>query len=81
LLDDIVQVFHLSQPRSARQLAILLHLRRDFRIAAFLSTVMVRGFTVCGCAKALRKNRFAASASRLAEGRKSMVWPRLFFGW
>jgi hypothetical protein len=38
---------------------------------------MVRGFTVCGCANALRKNRFAASASRLAESRKSMVWPRL----
>ncbi len=27
---------------------------------------MVRGFTVCGCPNALRKKRFAASASRLA---------------
>jgi glutathione S-transferase len=33
---------------------------------------MVRGFTVCGCPSALRKNRLAASASRLAESRKSL---------
>ena len=33
---------------------------------------MVLGFTVCGCANALRKNRFAASASRLADNRKSI---------
>src|SRR3954451_13835106 len=38
---------------------------------------MVRGLTVCGCAKALRKNRLDAEASRLAESRKSIVWPRL----
>src|SRR3954471_16691251 len=38
---------------------------------------MVRGLTVCGWANALRKNRFAASASRLAESKKSIVWPRL----
>src|SRR6202161_4286861 len=38
---------------------------------------MVRGFTVWGCANALRKNRFAAAASRLAESRKSIVWPWL----
>jgi hypothetical protein len=31
---------------------------------------MVRGFTVCGCANVLRKNRFAASASRLADNGK-----------
>ena len=45
--------------------------------AGFLSTVMVRGFTVCGCPSALRKNRFAAAASRLAESRTSIVSPRL----
>ena len=45
--------------------------------AGFLSTVMVRGLTVCGCPSALRKKRFAAAASRLAESRKSIVWPRL----
>jgi hypothetical protein len=28
-----------------------------------LSTVMVRGFTVCGCPKALRKKRFAVSTA------------------
>jgi hypothetical protein len=38
-----------------------------------LSTMMVRGFTVCGCPSALRKNRLAASASRLAESRKSIT--------
>src|SRR6201747_2231201 len=48
-----------------------------FGYAAFLSTVMVRGFTVYGCTNALRKNRFAASASRLADSRKAIVWPRL----
>jgi hypothetical protein len=31
--------------------------------------VIVRGFTVWGRARALRKNRFAAAASRLAEAR------------
>jgi hypothetical protein len=31
-----------------------------------LSTVSVRGLTVCGCASALRKNRFAAAVSRRA---------------
>ena len=36
LLDDIVQVFHLSQSRSAPQLAILLHLCRGFRIGGIL---------------------------------------------
>ena len=45
--------------------------------AGFLSTVIVRGSTVCGCPSALRKNRSAASASRSAESRKSMAWPRL----
>jgi len=47
------------------------------REAAFLSTVIVRGLTVCGCASALRKNRLAAAAARRADSRQSMVWPRL----
>jgi hypothetical protein len=38
---------------------------------------MVRGLAVCGCPSALRKNRLAASASRLAESRKSIVRPPL----
>src|SRR3954470_5883632 len=46
-------------------------------LAAFLSTVRVRGLTVFGRASALRKKRLAAAASRLALSRKSMVWPRL----
>jgi hypothetical protein len=41
-----------------------------FEYPAFLATVMVRGFTVWGGANALQKNRFAASASRLADSRK-----------
>jgi hypothetical protein len=45
--------------------------------AAFLSTVIVRGFTVGGWPNALRKKRLADSASRLAESRKSIVWPWL----
>ena len=45
--------------------------------AGFLSTVMVRGFAMCGCPSTLRKKRLAAAASRLAESRKSIVWPRL----
>src|SRR5215213_1136431 len=36
LLDDVVQVFHLSQSRSAPQLASLLHLRRGFWIGRIL---------------------------------------------
>jgi transposase len=43
-----------------------------------LSTVSVRGLTVCGCASALRKNRFAATVSRRAANRKSIVCPRLW---
>ena len=42
--------------------------------------MMVRGLAVCGCPSALRKNHLAASASRLAERRKSIVWPRLTLG-
>ena len=38
---------------------------------------MVRGLTVFGRARALRKKRLAAAASRRALSRKSMVWPRL----
>jgi len=38
---------------------------------------MVRGLTVFGWASALRKNRLTAAASRRADNRKSMVWPRL----
>jgi hypothetical protein len=34
---------------------------------------MVRGFAVCGCPSALRKKRFAAALSRLAESRKSTL--------
>ncbi len=47
------------------------------REAAFLSTVMVRGLTVCGWASALRKKRLVDAASRCADSKKSMVWPRL----
>ncbi len=52
-------------------------MERQRREAAFLSTVMVRGLTVCGWASALRKNRLATAASHRADSRKSMVWPRL----
>jgi hypothetical protein len=45
--------------------------RRRFRIGRIL-VHGDGGFTVCGCANALRKHRFAASASRLGESRRSM---------
>ena len=77
LLDDVVQVFALPQPGEAPQIARPLQLCHRFWIGWFLSTVMVRGVTACGCASALRKNRLAATASRRAESRKSMVWPTL----
>ena len=43
--------------------------------ARFLSTLMTRGGRLPGRAKALRKKRFAAAASRLEVRRKSMVCP------
>src|SRR5215213_7594424 len=39
--------------------------------AAFVSTVIVRGLTVCGCFKALRKNRRAGS--RIPLGREQEI--------
>jgi hypothetical protein len=48
-----------------------------FGYDGFLSMVIVRGFTVCGWASALRKKRFASAVSRQAESRKSIVWPHL----
>jgi len=94
LLNDVVQVFALPQPREAPQVTSPLHVGHctwaemakvssakpmecHRREAAFLSTVIVRGLTVCGWASALRKKRLADTASRRADSRKSMVWPRL----
>ena len=73
LLDDVVQIFHLSQSRPTPQLTISLYRGSRFRIGRIL--VHSDGARV-HCVR-LRKNRFAASASRLAESRKSIVWPRL----
>ena len=42
-----------------------------------MSTVSVRGLTVCGCASALRKNRFAAAGAPCSQLGKSIVCPRL----
>ena len=94
LLNDVVQVFALPQPREAPQVTSPLHVGHctwaemakvssakpmecHRREAAFLSTVMVRGLTVCGWASALRKKRLVDAASRCADSKKSMVWPRL----
>ena len=67
----------LPQPRSAPELAVFLHLRDG----PWIGRVLVHGDGArvhrVRLRKALRKNRFAASASRRAPDRKSIVWPRL----
>ena len=77
LLDDVVEIFALPHASSAPEFAVSLHVYDCPWISGVLVDREGARFTTCGCTSALRKNRFAATASRRADNKKSIVCPRL----
>jgi hypothetical protein len=75
LFNDVVEVFALSQPHSARQQAFAFQRPYRGRISWILIDIDDPGIGLPDERNTLRKNRLAAAASRLAVSRKSIVCP------
>jgi len=78
VLHNVIEMFALPQTATSSDGAILFQVLNGRWICAVLIDVDHPGRRLPGCAKALRKKRFAAAASRLEVRRKSMVclWNR-----
>jgi hypothetical protein len=75
LLDDVVQVFALTEANPTRQNPFVLQCFDGRGISPVLIHVYdTRRWFFCA-ANTLWKKRLAASVSRFAVSRKSMVWP------
>jgi hypothetical protein len=75
LFHYVIEVLTLPQANTPRKHTFGFQRATAAGYAGFLSTFMTRGTGLPRAARALRRNRLAAAASRLAVSRKSIVWP------